>query len=171
MIFIITLFIFFNIIVLLISLTAHAQNTTFLKIIPYVFHSETMQPAISYNDLAIFKKIEVQENVKAGEIVLYQSPSGVNVARIISFNDNKIVVDIDNYPPHNTSFLYREAINRNQIFGKFIGRSRWLGVLILFANTTLGRFLLLFIPSILLFYYNPITEFFRYISYQNLKEK
>lgn len=171
MIFIISLFIFFNIIVLLISLTAQIQGTTFFKIIPYVFHSETMQPAINYNDLAIFKKIGLQENVNVGEIILYQSPSEVNVARIISLNNNKIVVDIDNYSSINTTRLYREAISRTQIFGKFIGRSRWLGVLILFANTTLGRFLLLLIPSVLLFYYNPITEFIRYISFQNLKEK
>lgn len=169
---IITLFVLFNIFVLVISISSRIQNTPIINIIPYVFHSDTMEPSISYNDLAMFKKFQAGESLNTGDIVLYQSNNNeVSIARIQSFSNNKIIVDIDNYPPGYTASAYREAISTNQISGKYAGRSRWLGLLILFANTTLGRFLLLLIPSILLFYYKPITEFLQFISYQNSRDK
>lgn len=166
----ISIFILFNIIVLLISLSTQSQEITFLKVIPYVFKSETMQPAIMYNDLAFFHKIDLSEPLNSSDIVLYKAHEEVNIARIQLFQAEKIVVDIDNYPPQNETFIFREALNRNQIYGKYLGRSRWLGVLILFANTTFGRLFLLLIPSILLFYYKPITDFIRYVTNEGLKE-
>lgn len=167
----ISIFILFNIIVLLISLSTQRQEISLFKVIPYVFKSETMQPEIMYNDLAFFKYIHLGEPLNRDDIVLYQAHEEVNIARIQLFQAEKIVVDIDNYPPQDENYVYKEALNRNQIYGKYIGRSRWLGVLILFANTTFGRLFLLLIPSILLFYYKPIIEFIRYVTNEGLKEQ
>lgn len=166
----ISILVVFNFIVLFISLFTPEQEISFIKVIPYVFQSETMEPNIMYNDLSFFSKTNIYEPLKAGDIVLYRAREEVNIARIQLFQADKIVVDIDNYPPQTVTYIYREAINRNQIYGKYSGRSRWLGVLILFANTSLGRLMLLLIPSILLFYYKPITKFIWYITYENLKE-
>lgn len=168
---IITIFIIFNIVVMLISLSSQSQEISIMNIIPYVFQSETMQPTIMYNDLAFFKKIDQSEPLISGDIVIYKAREEVNVGRIQMFQAKKIVVDIDNYPSQNTSFVYREAISKNQIYGKYNGRSRWLGLLILFSNTTTGRLLLLLIPSILLFYHKPIIEFIKYITYERQKEQ
>jgi len=167
----ISIFIVFNILVLLVSLSTTRQQMSFPKVIPLVFHSETMESTIMYNDLAFFIKTTSDEALSKGDIVLYNAHEEVNVARIQSFKAEKVVVDIDNYPPQNEASIYREAVNRNQIYGKYLGRSRWLGILILFANTTSGRLLLLLIPSILLFYYKPITEFIRFIMYEHKKEQ
>lgn len=167
---IIVMFIIINIIVLIVSVSTPGKELFFIKVIPYVFKSDTMEPAIMYNDLVFFKKTDIDEPLKTSDTVLYQGNGMMSISRIQSFEDEKIIVDIDNYPSENEINIYKEAINRTQIYGKYIGRSRWLGVLILFANTTLGRLLLLLIPSILLFYYKSIARFISLIRNERLKE-
>ena len=38
------------------------------------------------------------------------------------------------------------------------------GAIILFANTILGRLIFLLIPTVMIFFYEPVTKFFRNIS-------
>jgi hypothetical protein len=129
-----------------------------------------MQPAIMYNDLVFFKKAENIE-ASSGDIVIYEANEEANIARVQLSQAEKVIVSIDNHPSENEGKVYRETINKNQIYGKYIGKSRWLGLLLLFANSTIGRLILLFIPIILLFYYKPIVAMLRYIINSSMNEK
>jgi len=66
------------------------------------------------------------------------------------------VVDIDYYPSVHQTGSMRKTIKRELVIGVFTGRNRWLGALILFANTIFGRVLFLFIPAVLLFYHRQL---------------
>jgi hypothetical protein len=163
--------ILFNVMVLFVSLSTPGNEIGFVHIIPYVFKSDTMEPAIVYNDLVFFRTIENKDMLTKGDIILYQANGEINVARIQSFQSGKVVVDIDNYPARENGSYLRETIDRSGIYARYAGRSRWLGVLVLFANTTFGRMTLLLIPSLLLFYYKPIIEFSRFITFERQKEE
>jgi hypothetical protein len=52
----------------------------------------------------------------------------------------------------------RKVVSREAIYGVFTGRNRWLGALILFANTVTGRFVFLLVPAVLLFFYKVIFD-------------
>ncbi len=163
-------FIIINVIVLLISISTARKEISIFKVIPYVFQSDTMQPAIMYNDLVFFKKNDDIE-ASIGDIVIYEANGEANITRVQLSQAGKVIVSIDNHPSKNEGNVYRETINKNQIYGKYIGKSRWLGLLILFANSTIGRLILLFIPIILLFYYKPIVAMLRYIINSSVNEK
>ncbi len=167
---IISVFILFNVFILLITISSRGKEPAVFDIIPYVFQSETLEPAIMFNDMAFFELINSKDSVDIGDIVLYESGPEEYVARIKEFAADSIIVDIDNYPAGNDTRIYRKTINRNQIYGRFVGRSRWLGVLVLFSNTSLGRIFLLLVPTFLLFYYKPISDFFKYINLNRMKE-
>ncbi len=162
-------FIIINVIVLLISISTARKEIAIFRVIPYVFQSDTMQPAILYNDLVFFKTDDIEAS--KGDIVIYEANGEANIARVQLFQAGKVIVSIDNHPSENEGKVYRETINKNQIYGKYIGKSRWLGLLILFANSTIGRLILLFIPIILLFYYKPIVTMLRYIIKSSMNEK
>jgi hypothetical protein len=53
----------------------------------------------------------------------------------------------------------KQEIDRGLIYGVFIGRSRWLGALILFANSVFGRITFLLIPLLVLYFYKQIKSF------------
>ncbi len=168
---VISAFIIFNLFILLVSISAAPGKVpAILNIVPYVFQSETMEPSISYNDMVFFREIDEKGSVDMGEIVLFKSREQEYVARIQAFNANGIVVDIDNYPDRNSSRIYLQTINRDQIYGKYVGRSRWLGALVLFSKTSLGRIFLLLVPTLLLFYYKQISDFFTYINLKRMRE-
>ncbi|PYG87094.1 hypothetical protein LY28_02477 [Ruminiclostridium sufflavum DSM 19573] len=159
---VIIIFIIFNALVLFISVSTAKKEVPIFNIIPYIFKSDTMQPVIMYNDLAFFSTNIAVEPIK-GDIVIYKAKEEVNVGRVKSIQNETAVVDIDNYPSDSEGKNYSETIRKSQIYGKYAGRSRWLGLLILFANSTVGRLLLLLIPVILLFYYKPILEVINFI--------
>jgi signal peptidase I len=139
-------FIIINVLVLLISISTARKEISILRIIPYVFQSDTMQPAIMYNDLVFFKKAENIE-ASSGDIIIYEANGEANIARVQLSQAEKVIVSIDNHPSENEGKVYRETINKNQIYGKYIGKSRWLGLLLLFANSTIGRLILLAIKG------------------------
>ena len=71
---------------------------------------------------------------------------------------NLYQVDIDSYPPMSRPGAMIKSVEREAILGVYSGKNRWLGALVLFANTIFGRLLFLLIPVILLFYHRPITK-------------
>ena len=60
-----------------------------------------------------------------------------------------------------TKGAYEKVIARDAVYGRYSGRSRWLGAIILFANTVLGRLILLLIPAFMLYYYKPILAYLK----------
>lgn len=156
---VIGLLIVFNLIVLAVSITSLNRNWNFLNVYPYVFQSNTMEPSIEFNDLTFFKGVNSDE-VEADEIILYRSADTmVNVARVVEKNTDEWIVDFDHYPEETDPEILREKIQPDQVEGVYITSSRWLGLLVLFANTMIGRLLMLVLPSILIFFYQPIVNY------------
>lgn len=156
---IIAVLIFVNVIVLAVSVTSLNRNWNFLNIYPYVFQSNTMEPTILFNDLVFFKGID-SSDADIDEIILYRSGDNmVNVARVVSIQDGEMIVDYDRYPDNTDPELLQEKILASQVEGEYMASSRWLGLLVLFANTMLGRLFMLILPSILIFFYQPIVHY------------
>lgn len=114
-----------------------------------------------YNDLAFFDAIDKQEPLHAGQSVLYHEDDGPQVASIKAVKGEKLSVDILKYTDDVKKGAYEKVIARDAIYGRYSGRSRWLGAIILFANTVLGRLILLLIPVFMLYYYKPILAYLK----------
>jgi hypothetical protein len=151
----------FNVFVILLAVSKPGQELTVRGVIPYIFQSETMQPEIEYNDLACFQRIDRLQPLHVGDVVLFQSDGTVYVERILSIHGELVTVDIDHYPPLAETGAMRKTVLRKSIYGLYVGRSRWLGVLILFSNTIIGRIVFLLLPAVLLFYRRQILAYLR----------
>lgn len=150
----------FNVMTILISTSQPGKEVTIFGQIPYVFKTATMQPTIMENDLAYFRRTDSQEPIGRGEVVIFTENNIVYIERVISIEDGIYIVDIDNYPPMAQEGAMIKKVNRDKIYGVYTSRNRWLGALILFSNTIIGRFIFLLIPAVLLFFYKPIISFF-----------
>jgi hypothetical protein len=171
---VITVMMAFNLLTLAVTFVSPEKEIAIFGKIPYVFQSETMEPVIMYNDLAFFNKIEYSFPIIESDIVLYKNNGVVGVSRVQSIETTAVgkrfVVDVEKYTDVRQAGTFREIIKREDIYGIYAGRSRWLGAIILFANNVFGRMLLLLIPSFLIFFYKPINKFFRQINNGGLKE-
>lgn len=151
----------FNIFVILINTSTPGQEVTILNVIPFVFKSATMEPEIRINDLAYFQKIDNQYSLGKRDIILFAENNTLYVERIQEEAGSYLVVDIDNYPPLSEPGAMRKTVPRASVHGIYIGRNRWLGALILFANTIIGRLVLLLAPAVLLFYHAQISGYLK----------
>ncbi len=146
-----------NVLIILLSTATPGNEVTIRGTIPYVFRSDTMQPSIMINDLAFFRKIDVQYSIEENQIVLFKDNNIVYVERVVKKLSDGLEVDIDHYPAAAEPGAMIKQIPRSAVYGVYSGRSRWLGALILFANTIIGRVLFLLVPAVLLFYRKRIA--------------
>jgi hypothetical protein len=162
-----------NIVVLAFGYASPEKETSIYGIIPYVFQSTTMEPDIMNNDIAYFRKIDDQAELKTGDILLFKDEAGtVDVASLKAVDVDEesgqptgtLLVDILNYTDKQSVGVLAQTIQRSRVYGVHVGNNRWFGAIILFANTTQGRLLLLLIPAFLIFFYDQIVSFFRGIS-------
>lgn len=153
-------FILLNAAVLIVSAFSPEKETDFMGYMPYIFQSSTMEPDIQKNDLILIKKIDAQTPVQVMDIVISKVNETVYIEKIISVNDGIYTQDITNYPPTSKKDIMKMNVQREDIYGIYAARYRWLGALVLFANTIFGRLIFLIIPAILLFFYKPIVNFF-----------
>ena len=162
-----------NVLVLAFGYASPEKETSIYGVIPYVFQSYTMQPTIMYNDIAFFRKIDMQERVKVGDVLLFKDSAGaVGVAQLQEVVTDEatrvptgdLKVDILNYTDERYKGMAAQTVSRQLVYGLHTGNNRWFGAVILFANTTLGRLILLLIPTFLIFFYEPIVDFFRAIT-------
>lgn len=142
----------FNVLIILISTATPGNEVTIRGTIPYIFQSDTMQPDIMVNDLAFFRKVDAQAPLEEGQIVLFRDNNIVYVERITQRLTDAVAVDIDHYPAGAQPGGMVKQVPREAVYGVYNGRSRWLGALILFANTIFGRILFLLVPAVLLFF-------------------
>lgn len=154
----------FNGFIILLGASAPGNEVTVRGTIPYIFESDTMQPEIMYNDLTFFRRVGSQYPVLLGQIVLFRQDKVVYVERIIEISGAGIKVDIDNYPPLSETGSMLKTIRRQDIYGVYDGRNRWLGALILFSNTLVGRIVFLLLPSVLLFYRKQVLRLLKKIT-------
>ena len=148
----------FNVMVLLISASATGKEVNIRGTIPYVFKSTTMQPEIKVNDLAYFDVYDGSHVIQIGDILLFEDQGISYVERVFEIEESVYTVDIDHYPQGTQPDSMIKRVTDGQINGVYSGRNRWLGALILFANTLIGRLVLLLLPAFLLFYHQPIKE-------------
>lgn len=153
-----------NLLVLVVSAMSPEKEVNFLGYMPYVFQSDSMEPAIAVNDLVFFKQVDSTYLPKPGEVVIFRDATEVYIERVTSVSGSDVVVNIDNYPELMQDDAMKRDVIKDNIYGVYAGRNRWLGALILFANSFFGRLLLLLIPAILIFFYKPIVSFFRTFS-------
>lgn len=153
-----------NVLVLAVSVATPQTEVAISGVIPYVFQSGTMEPAIMKNDLAFFNKIDVQYPINTGDVVLFKEDNTVYVERVLAKSGDTLTVDIDKYPPLSEKGSLKKDIQRPVVYGVYSSRNRWLGALILFLNSIFGRVLFLFIPSILIFFNKPIKKFLQTFS-------
>ena len=150
-----------NLLIILINASTPGQEVTIRGVIPFVFSTSTMEPEIMNNDLAYFQKIDVQYPIEKGQIILFAENNVLFVERVIAKAGSQLTVDIDNYPPMSQIGAMKKTVTRQEVHGIYRGRNRWLGALILFANTIVGRLLFLLVPAVLLFYQGRIYKYFK----------
>jgi len=151
----------FNVFIILINASTPGSEVVIRGAIPFIFKSDTMAPAIMLNDLAYFRKIDSTSEIKTGQIILFEESNVIYVERVIERKGNEFKVDIDNYPPMSQPGAMIKTVPRQAVHGVYSGRNRWLGALILFANTIIGRLLFLLLPAVLLFYNRQIIGIFK----------
>lgn len=147
-----------NVFIILISTSTPGSEVTIRGFIPYIFRSDTMQPAIMVNDLVFFQRIDTAYPVKQGDIVLLKHQDAVYVERITRQDGETLTVDIDMYPPDAQQGAMVKTVARAAVYGVYSGRNRWLGALILFANSIVGRIVFLLVPAVLLFFRKQIAK-------------
>jgi hypothetical protein len=157
----ISLALLFNIFIILINASTPGSEVTIRGIIPFVFKSDTMEPDIMLNDLAYFTKVDSQYEINTGQIIIFKQNNVIYVERVIDKQEGQLKADIDNYPPLSQTGAMLKILSREDVIGVYRGRNRWLGALILFANTIFGRLLFLLVPAILLFYYRQILHLYQ----------
>ncbi len=148
----------FNMMILFISASTTGKEVSIHGVIPYIFKSNTMEPTIMLNDLAYFQKFEGDYDVKIGDIILFEEGNITYVERVVDKDKGIYQVDIDKYPPLSEPGAMIKSVEEETIRGVYKDRNRWLGVLILFANTIIGKLIILLLPAVLLFYHKPIMD-------------
>jgi hypothetical protein len=126
---------------------------------------------VYYNDIAFFEKIDDYVKVDPGDIVLYKDDVGVvQVRKILDFymdqktGEERANADITNYVEGAEKDALKTTLARSQVYGRLVGTNRYLGVVVLFANTMIGRLLFLLIPTILIFFSGPILGLVRHFG-------
>lgn len=160
-----------NLALLLFNYASPEKETSIMGYIPYIFQSTTMEPSVLYNDIAFFEKIDQYVEVSPGDIVLYKDDAGVvQVRKLLDFyedpvtGDQRINADITHYVEGADKDALRTNLKQSQIYGRLVGTNRYMGVVVLFANTMLGRLLFLLIPTVLIFFSGPIFALIRQLG-------
>ncbi|MEN6593955.1 MAG: hypothetical protein ABFC31_03265 [Clostridiaceae bacterium] len=153
------------------SYASPERETSIMGYIPYIFQSTTMEPSISYNDIAFFEVVDEYVLLNVDDIVLYKDTTGiVQVRRIIEKQTDAatgvstLEVDIDYYPEGSQKGILHGYTAESSVYGRLAGVNRWLGVVVLLANSMIGRILFMLIPIILLFFNKQINDFFKRIG-------
>lgn len=169
----ITAMVLINIVVLAFGYASPEKETSISGVIPYVFQSHTMEPDIMFNDVAFFKKIDMQEKLQVGDILLFKdSTDSVGVGQLKEFITDpetneptgELKTDILYYADERYRGMAEQKVLREKVYGVHTGNNRWFGAIVLFANTIIGRLILLLIPTFLIFFYEPIVSFFKTIT-------
>ncbi len=167
-----------NIVVLAFGYASPEKETSISGVIPYMFQSYTMEPAIMYNDVAFFRKIDQQEPLEIGDILLYKDNAGnVSVGQLTGYAVNadtgeqtgELETDILYYADERYRGMAAQVVQREKVYGVHTSNNRWFGAIVLFANTIIGRLILLLIPTFLIFFYEPIVGFFKAITKEKIE--
>jgi len=160
-----------DVVMLAFSYASPEKETSIMGFIPYIFQSSTMEPEINYNDIAFFEAIDEYVQLNSDDIVLYKDDTEiVQVRRIVdeltdsSTGKDMLEVDIDYYPEGSQKGILHGYVEKSAVYGRLVGVNRWLGVVVLLANSMFGRILFMLVPIILLFFSKQINDFFKRVG-------
>ena len=131
-----------------------------------------------YNDVAFFRKIDQQEPLEIGDILLYKdNTDSVSVGQLTGYaidpdtgeQTGELETDILYYADERYRGMAAQVVQREKVYGVHTSNNRWFGAIVLFANTIIGRLILLLIPTFLIFFYEPIVGFFKAITKEKVE--
>lgn len=154
----ITISIMLNLFVLFISSASPEKKSELFAQIAYIMDSDALEPDINCNDLVIFRSIDRTDEVQVNDIILYETNDGAKAAYVTDSDSMNQKLKINTGKTQVDNEL---TIRKEEVYGIYKARSPWLGVLLLFANTLIGRLIFLLLPAVLLYYYKPIKNYLR----------
>lgn len=153
------------------SYASPEKETSIMGFIPYIFQSSTMEPEVKYNDIAFFEVVDEYVQLSVRDVVLYKDETGIVQVRRIqkvltdeTTQQPSLEVDIDYYPEGSQRGILHGYVAPGAVYGRLVGVNRWLGVVILLANSVFGRILFMLVPIILLFFSKQIDDFFKRVG-------
>lgn len=168
---IVSVSVLFNGFILVFSALQKDDDNAIGGVVILVFQSTTMEPYIIKNDLVFLKKRDVQYPLSKGMIVAYHYDNQVEISMIQSIDGDNITVDVTNYPALAEKDAMKRKITRADVFAEHTYTNRFLGAIILFANTLFGRITMLLVPTILIFYEKQIVNIINKVSKKRHHDK
>lgn len=147
-----------NLFVLFISSASPEKKSELFGQIAYVMDHDELNPDINCNDFVIFRSIDRTDEVRINDIILYETKDGAKAAYVVDIDSMNQKLTVNTEKTQNDQEL---TIRKEDVYGIYSARSPWLGVLLLFANTLIGRLIFLLIPAVLLYYYKPVKNYLR----------
>lgn len=74
--------------------------------------SGSMWPALKKGDLILIKGVENKEEIKEGDIIVYQNPEGFTIHRIIEINEDTVITKGDANNVSDSPVKYDEIIGK-----------------------------------------------------------
>jgi signal peptidase len=74
--------------------------------------SGSMWPTLKEGDLVFIKGINSKEEIKEGDIVVYQNPKGFTIHRVIQLNENTLITKGDANNVNDSPVEYKDVIGK-----------------------------------------------------------
>jgi len=96
--------------------------------------SGSMWPELKKGDLVLIKGIENKDEIKIGDIVVYQNPKGFTIHRVIKLDEDTLMTKGDANNVNDSPVRYEEVIGKTLTFGKTIVKIPMVGGIGLLIN-------------------------------------
>jgi signal peptidase len=96
--------------------------------------SGSMWPELKKGDLVLIKGIDSKEEIKIGDIVVYQNPKGFTIHRVIKLDEDTLITKGDANNVNDAPVGYEEIIGKALTFNEKTVRIPFLGSLGLLIN-------------------------------------
>lgn len=112
---------------------------------PYIVWSGSMEPVIKTGSIAYINERDIS-NINVGDIVTYNLNENKVTHRIVEITDNNIITKGDANETNDFS-----PISKDQIQGKYIFSIPFVGYILNFLQTAIGKSIILCLIAILIF--------------------
>jgi len=96
--------------------------------------SASMWPTLKEGDLVLIKGVDSKEEIKEGDIVVYQNPKGFTIHRVVKLNENTLITKGDANNVNDSPVEYNQVIGKIVNFGKKPLRIPMLGMVSIFTQ-------------------------------------
>ena len=141
-----------------------------LGYVPYIFKSSTMNGVIEKNDFVVFKNIDTNSELKAGDVILYYENRIPMIKQITKILGDEVYVDVISYPEGNQIGDFASIVSRNDVSAEFVATSGWIGAWILFNSSLFGKLTTMVFPLFMIAFYDKFSylwhKFKRFIGFE-----